>query len=78
MHLADGRYALIGFKLGAHEVDDGARHPCEIESLVRRRNEREVQVPLWLPDLKLVVTGTQYGYRREDGAPMAPLGCLSP
>ncbi len=78
LHLADGRYALIEFKLGAHEIDDGARHLCKIESLVRKHNEREAQVPLRLPDLKLVVTGTQYGYRREDGVLVVPLACLMP
>ena len=29
-----------------------------------------------LPDLKIVITGTQYGYRREDGVFVIPLGCL--
>lgn len=78
LHLADGRYALIEFKLGSHEIDEGARHLCKIESLVKTHNEREHQVPLRLPDLKLVVTGTKYGFRREDGVLVVPLGCLRP
>ena len=78
LHLSDGRYALIEFKLGSHEVDDGARYLCKIESLVREHNENEVQVPLRLPDLKLVVTGTQYGYRRNDGVLVIPIGCMRP
>lgn len=78
LHLSDGRYALIEFKLGSHEIDDGARHLCKIESLVREHNEVEVQVPLRLPDLKLVITGTQYGYRRDDGVLVVPIGCLCP
>ena len=31
---------------------------------------------LRLPDLKIVITGTQYGYKREDGVYVIPLGCL--
>lgn len=29
-----------------------------------------------VPDLKIVVTGTQYGYRRDDGVFVIPIGCL--
>ena len=67
LHLEDGRYALIEVKLGQHEVDEGAKHLLEIESLVSEHNKKEKQVPLRLPDLKIVITGTQYGYKREDG-----------
>ena len=76
LHLNDGRYALIEFKLGQTEVDEGARHLCEIEQLVREHNRTEKQVPLRLPDLKLVITGTKYGFRREDGVFVIPIGCL--
>lgn len=76
LHLADGRYALVEFKMGQNEVDEGAAHLCEIERLVRGHNEQERQCPLRPPDLKLVVTGTQYGYRRDDGVLVVPIGCL--
>lgn len=76
LHLDDGRYALIEFKLGQSEVDEGAKHLNKIESLVKTYNEKENQVPLRLPDLKIIITGTQYGYRREDGVFVIPLGCL--
>lgn len=76
LHLEDGRYALIEFKLGENEVDEGAKHLCEIERLVAKANEKERQCPLRAPDLKLVVTGTKYGYRREDGVLVVPIGCL--
>lgn len=78
LHLSDGRYALIEFKLGSHEIEDGAAHLCKIEKLVRQHNEQERQVPLRLPDLKLVVTGTEYGYKRDDGVIVVPIGCLAP
>ena len=76
LHLKDGRYALIEFKLGSKEIDMGAKHLCEIEKLVSEYNKREKQVPLRLPDLKLVITATEYGYKRDDGVYVIPIGCL--
>ncbi|MBR2762541.1 MAG: ATP-binding protein [Solobacterium sp.] len=76
LHLEDGRYALIGIKLGQHEVDEGAKHLLEIERLITEHNKKERQVPIRLPDLKIVITGTQYGYQREDSVYVIPLGCL--
>jgi hypothetical protein len=76
MNLEDGRYALIEIKLGQNEVDEGAKHLLEIERLIAEHNNKEKQVPLRLPDLKIVITGTQFGYKREDGVFVIPLGCL--
>ena len=76
LHLEDGRYALIEVKFGDNGVDDGARHLCEIEALIASYNEREKQVPLRMPALKIVLTGTEYGYKREDGVFVIPIGCL--
>ena len=76
LHLEDGRYALIEFKLGQSGVEEGARHLCEIEGLIKEYNKKEEQVPLRLPDLKIVITGAQYGYARPDGVYVIPIGCL--
>ncbi len=76
LHLKDGRYALIEFKLGSKEIDMGAKHLCEIERLITEYNKTEKQVPLRLPDLKIVITATEYGYRRDDGVFVIPIGCL--
>lgn len=76
LHLNDGRYALIEFKLGQNEIEEGAKHLCKIEELINEYNKKEKQVPLRLPDLKIVITGTQYGYRRNDGVLVIPIGCL--
>ena len=75
LHLEDGRYALIEVKLGQSEIEDGARHLCEIERLIAEHNKDEKQVPLRLPDLKIVITGTKYGYVRPDGVYVIPIGC---
>ena len=76
LHLEDGRYALIEIKLRQNEVDEGAKHLLEIERLIAEHNNKEKQVPLRLPDLKIVITGTRFGYKREDGVFVIPLGCL--
>ena len=76
LHLNNGRYALIEFKLGSNEIDLGAKHLCDIERLIKEYNETEKQCPLRLPDLKIVITGTEYGYKREDGVYVIPIGCL--
>lgn len=54
----------------------GAAHLCEIERLIAEYNKKEKQVPLRLPDLKLVITATEYCYKREDGVYVIPIGCL--
>ena len=76
LHLRDGRYALIEFKLGSSGIEEGARHLLEIEGLIKKHNTNETQIKMRLPDLKIVITGTQYGYRRPDGVLVIPIGCL--
>lgn len=76
LHLNDGRFALIEFKLGSHEIDDAAKHLIEIENLIKQYNKTEKQCPMRLPDLKIIITGTQYGYKRDDGVFVVPIGCL--
>lgn len=76
LHLDDGRFALIEIKLGQSEIDKGAQNLNKIESLIKEANLKEKQNKLRLPDLKIVITGTQYGYKREDGVYVIPIGCL--
>lgn len=40
LHLDDGRYALIEIKLGNNQIDDGAKHLCEIENLIKEFNQK--------------------------------------
>ena len=76
LHLQDGRYALIEVKLGQSEIEEGAHHLLEIERLIKEYNKKEKQVPLRMPDLKIVITGVKYGYIRPDGVYVVPIGCL--
>lgn len=76
LHLRDGRYALIEFKLGASEIDEGAKHLLKLEQLIQKYNNENSQIKMELPTLKIVITGTEYGYKREDGVYVVPIGCL--
>ena len=39
-------------------------------------DKTEKQCPIRMPDLKIVLTGTKYGYKRPDGVYVIPIGCL--
>ena len=76
LHLEDGRYALIEIKLNNNEIEKGANHLCEIERLVKEFNEKYPKNSMRLPDLKIVITGTRFATKREDGVFIIPIGCL--
>lgn len=76
LHLDDGRYALIEFKLGSREIEEGATHLKEIKRLVQEHNKVEKQIQLREPDLMMVITGGDMAYTRPDGVKIVPLGCL--
>ncbi len=75
LHLNDGRYALIEFKLGSNEFDEAAKHLNKIEELIKNHNDESVD-KIRVPDLKMIVSGTSYGYKRPDGVFVVPIGCL--
>lgn len=66
LHLEDGRYALIEFKLGSREIEEGAAHLKEIKRLVQEHNKVEKQIQLREPDLMLVITAGDMAYTRPD------------
>lgn len=76
LHLDDGRYALIEFKLGSAEIEMGAKHLLEIKELVRKKNEKETQLKMREPDLLLIITGGPMAYTRPDGVKVIPISCL--
>lgn len=76
LHLEDGRYALIEFKLGSREIEEGATHLKEIKRLVQVHNATDKQIKLREPDLMLVITGGEMAYTRPDGVKVIPLACL--
>lgn len=76
LHLSDGRYALIEFKLGSSEIEEGAKHLLQLKELIRENNKKEVQIPLQEPDLLIVITGGEMAYTRKDGVKIIPIGAL--
>ena len=75
LHLNDGRYALIEFKLGDFEIDKGAQNLNKIEDLIKKHNENN-DAKIRMPDLKLIITASQYGFKRDDGIFVVPISCL--
>jgi len=78
LHLDDGRYMLLEFKLGSKDIDEGAAHLVKLEKLIEEHNRKEDQIKLNMPSAKIVVTASQHGYKRLDGVYVVPIGCLGP
>ncbi|MFA6829624.1 MAG: hypothetical protein WCR67_02835 [Bacilli bacterium] len=75
LHLDEDRFALIEFKLGSKEIEMRAKNLCELERLIKSHNKSN-DIQMRLPDLKIVITGGQYGYKRDDGVYVISIGCL--
>lgn len=76
LHLNDGRYALIEFKLGSRDIDDAALHLLKLQQLIIRSNNEKKSSNLREPDLLIVITGGEMAYTRKDGVKIVPIGCL--
>jgi len=76
LHLANGKYALIEFKLGSKEIETGAKHLLQIKNLVKEYSKKDTPSPLYEPDLLIIITGGQMAYTRPDGVIIIPIGCL--
>lgn len=77
LHLSNGKYALIEFKLGANEIDKAAHHLLKLENLIKKYND-EHKAKLDLPELKIIITAGLFAYKREDNVFVVPIGCLKP
>ena len=75
LHLANGSYALIEFKLGSREIEESAAHLIELKTLIQKANTEEC-AKLRQPDLLLVITGGEMAYTRKDGVKIIPIGAL--
>lgn len=76
LHLDNGKYALIEFKLGSREIEEGAAHLLQLKELIMKYNEKEQQCKLREPDLLMIITGGNMSYTREDGVKVIPVACL--
>ncbi|HSO30785.1 MAG TPA: DUF4143 domain-containing protein [Candidatus Sulfomarinibacteraceae bacterium] len=71
IEMPDGRWAAFEVKLGLGEVDAAAEHLLKLKGRVDTHATGE---PLTLA----VITGTGYGYVRNDGVAVIPIGALCP
>lgn len=76
LHLEDGRYALIEFKLGSGQIEEGANHLLEVVNLIRKANAKDKALALREPDLLMIITAGEMAYTRKDGVKIIPIGCL--
>ena len=78
LHLPDGRYALIEVKLGQSEIEKGVKNLNKMDSLIAQKDGTDGCPKMRRPDLKIVITGTDMGYIRDDGVMVVPATALGP
>ena len=69
IHLENGDYALIEFKLGSDEIEKGIKNLLKLKNLLKEKNFKE-------PKFLAVITGGKYAYSTEDNVKIIPIGCL--
>ena len=69
VHLKDGRWGAIEVKMGAKEIEEAAEN---LKALQAKINTDKMQTPSFL----MVLTCTEFAYRRKDGVYIIPIGCL--
>jgi len=69
--LRDGSWAAIEVKMGAHEFDAAAE---TLKKFVNRVDTRKMNEPSFL----MILSATEFAYRRKDGVYVVPIGCLKP
>ena len=69
IHLENGDYALIEFKLGSDEIEKGAKNLLKLKNLLKEKNFKE-------PKFLAVITGGKYAYTTENNVKVIPIGCL--
>lgn len=69
LHLQNGKWAAIEIKLGSRWIDEGAKNLLELQAKIDIDKMNK-------PSFLMVVTGTEFAYKREDGVFVVPLCCL--
>ena len=78
LHLPDGRFALIEFKLGNRQIEEGTAHLLQIRDLIREANADKMGARIEEPTLMMVVTGGSLAYTSKEGVHVVPIGCMKP
>ncbi len=69
IHLNNGKWGAVEIKLGSSDIDKAARNLLKLKEKIDIDKMRE-------PSFLMVVTGTKYAYKRDDGVLVVPIGCL--
>ncbi|MCK5847925.1 MAG: ATP-binding protein, partial [Caldisericia bacterium] len=69
IHLRNGSYGLIEMKLGGKEIDEAAKNLLSLKNKINTDKMKE-------PSFLMILTATEFGYRRKDGIYVLPCGCL--
>ena len=67
--LRDGRWGAVEVKLGGGQIDDAAKNLLALNEKVDGESMGEAS-------FLMVLTGTEFAYRRTDGVFVVPLACL--
>ncbi len=78
LHLPDGRFASIEFKLGHRMAEAGADHLVQIRDPIWAANAKGDGPRIDEPTLMAVITGGGLAYTRKDGVHVMPIGRLKP
>ncbi len=69
VQLYDGRWGAIEIKMGSHLFDEAAK---KLQSFASKIDTKKMSEPSFLG----IISATEYGYQREDGVYVIPLGLL--
>jgi len=69
VHLKDGRWGAIEVKMGVKAVEEGAANLLKLKKTVDTQKMNE-------PSFLMVLTASEFAYRRPDGVYIVPIGCL--
>ena len=67
--LRDGRWGAVEVKLGGGQIEEAASNLLALKEKVDGES-------MGSPSFLMVLTGTEFAYRRTDGVVVVPLGCL--
>jgi predicted AAA+ superfamily ATPase len=69
VHLKDGRWGAIEVKMGAKEIETAAENLITLRHKINTEKMKE-------PSFLMVLTAAEFGYKRDDGVYITPIGCL--
>ena len=70
VHLRNGNWAAVEVKLASQDsIDEGAKHLLSLAADIDATRMKK-------PSFLMILTATNYAYRREDSVYVVPLGCL--